>query len=146
MSTEFIFPDWLPREPTPPFPPADDHRVEGPVNRFIAAKQATLFDAPDAFYRLEGGDAVEGEPAITQRLQDLRTAALDLARDHGERDALGPRLDAHIDEAMDGIGRHVAAQHKVFQRNTLTARQALIRRAAELEPDNDDKITGLAEA
>jgi hypothetical protein len=146
MSTGFIFPDWLPREPTPSSPPPDDHRVEGLVNRFIAAKQATLFDAPDAFYRLEGGDAVEGEPAITQRLQDLRTAALDLARDQGERDALGPRLDAHIDEAMDGIGRHVAAQHKVFQRNTLTARQALIRRAAELEPNNDDKITGLAEA
>ena len=93
MSTEFIFPDWLPREPTPPSPPADDHRVEGLVNRFIAAKQATLFEAPDAFYRLEGGDAVEGEPAIRQRLQDLRTAALELARDQGERDALGPRLD-----------------------------------------------------
>ena len=33
-----------------------------------------------------------------------------LARDDGERAALAPRLDAHIDDAMDGIGRHVAAQ------------------------------------
>src|SRR6185437_2333934 len=70
---------------------------------------------------------------------------LEQARDD-ERAALGPRLDAHIDDAMDGIGRHVAAQRLVFQRNTLGTRQALIRRAAELEHDNDDKIAGLAEA
>ena len=47
---------------------------------------------------------------------------------------------------MDGIDRHVEEQRLVFQRNTLGTRQALIRRAAELEHDNDDKITGLAEA
>jgi hypothetical protein len=58
MSTEFVFPDWLPREPVPPPPPVDDHRVEGLVNRFIAAKQEALFGAPDAFYRREGGDAL----------------------------------------------------------------------------------------
>src|SRR4051812_44699750 len=146
MSTEFIYPDWLPREPVPPPPPVDDLRVEGLVNRFIAAKQEALFTAPDAFYRLEGGDALEAQPALAQRLQDLRTATLDLARDDSERAALGPRLDAHIDEAMDGIDRHVAAQRTVFHRRTLAERQTLIRRAAELEHDNDGKIAGLAEA
>src|SRR6185437_10157659 len=70
---------------------------------------------------------------------------LEQARDD-ERAALGPRLDAHIDDAMDGIGRHVEAQRLVFQRNTLATRQALIRRAAQLEHDNDGKIAGLAEA
>src|SRR5262249_58896749 len=92
MSAEFIIPDWLRREPTPPSPPVDPHRVESLVNRFIAAKQHMLFDAPDAFYRLDGVDAVDGGPVIGQRLQDLRAAILDLARDDGERDALGPLL------------------------------------------------------
>jgi hypothetical protein len=76
----------------------------------------------------------------------VRTATLDLARDDGERAALVPRVDAHIDEAMDGIGRHVAAQRKVWQRQVISERQTLIRRAAELEYDNDDKIGGLADA
>jgi len=146
MSVKFEIPEWLGEQPAAPLPPVDDHRVEGLVNRFITAKQEALFTAPDAFYRREGGDAVGGAPAIAQRLKDLRGAMLDQAGDDGERAALGPRLDAHIDEAMDGIGRHVAAQRTVFQRSTLAERQRLIRRAAELEPDNDDKIAGLAEA
>ncbi len=127
-------------------PPVDDHRVEGLVNGFIAGKQDALFNAPDAYYRTEGADAVDGAPAITQRLQDLRKATLDQARDDGERAALAPRLDAHLDDAMDGIGRHVAAQQTVRQRQIIATRQALIQHAAQLEHDNDDKIAGLAEA
>src|SRR4051812_562076 len=145
MSTEFTFPDWLPREPVPPPPPVDDHRVEGLVNRFIAAKQEALFGAPDAFYRQEGADAVDGAPAIAERLQALRAATLEQARDDGERAALGPRLDAHIEDAMDGIDRHVGKQHKAWQRQVISERQTLIRRAAELEHDNDGKIGGLAD-
>src|SRR5579883_2622492 len=148
MSKTFEIPDWLLREspPSPPPPPVDDHRVEDLVNGFIAGKQVALFDAPDAYYRTEGADAVDGAPAITQRLQDLRNAALDQARDDGERAALAPRLDAHLDDAMDGIRRHVAAQQTVRQRGIIATRQALIQRAAQLEHDNDDKIAGLAEA
>ncbi|HLG47921.1 MAG TPA: hypothetical protein VKY24_16885, partial [Reyranella sp.] len=148
MSKTIEIPDWLLREspPSPPPPPVDDHRVEGLVNGFIAGKQVALFDAPDAYYRTEGADAVDGAPAITQRLQDLRNAALDQARDDGERAALAPRLDAHLDDAMDGIRRHVAAQQTVRQRGIIATRQALIQRAAQLEHDNDDKIAGLAEA
>jgi hypothetical protein len=116
------------------------------VNHFIAGKQEALFTAPDAFYRLEGAEAVEGQPAINDRLQALRSATLDLARDDSERAALGPRLDLHIDDAKDGIDRHVAEQRRVYQRQVVSRRQALIQRAAELEHDNDDKIMGLAEA
>jgi hypothetical protein len=117
MSSRFIFPDeWL-SEPTPqPLPEVDDHRVEGLVNRFIAGKQEALHLAPDAFYRQERADAVDGAPAIAQRLQTLRTATLEQARDDGERAALGPRLDLHIEDA------------------------------AEFEHDNDGKIGGLADA
>jgi hypothetical protein len=146
MSTAFEFPEWLVQAPPPTTPSVDDHRVEALVNRFIAGKQDALFTAPDAFYRREGADAVEGRPAIADRLQALRAATLDLARDDGERAALAPRLDLHIDDAMDGIDRHVAEQRRVHQRQVISERQALIRRAAELEHDNDDKITGLAEA
>jgi hypothetical protein len=62
----FEIPDWTlpPPEPvsapaTPPPDPmvareekiANDARVEQAVNRFLTAKQAALFEAPDAFYR-----------------------------------------------------------------------------------------------
>ena len=146
MSTEFQIPEWLLSAPPPPAPPADDHRIEGMVNHFIAGKQEALFTAPDAFYRLEGDDAIQGQPAINDRLQALRTATLDLARDDSERAALGPRLDLHLDDAADGIDRHVAEQRRVYQRQVVAQRQTLIQRSAELEHDNDTKILGLAEA
>jgi hypothetical protein len=71
-------------------------------------------------------DAVDGRSAIADRLQALRAATLDLARDDGERAALGPRLDLHIDDATDGIDRHVAEQRRVYQRQVVSERQALI--------------------
>jgi hypothetical protein len=146
MSTAFEIPEWLLTAPAPPAPPADDHRIEGMVNHFIAGKQEALFTAPDGFYRLRGADAIQGQPAINDRLQALRAATLGLARDDSERAALGPRLDLHIDDAADGIDRHIAEQRRVYQRQVVSQRQALIQRAAELEHDNDAKIMGLAEA
>ena len=146
MSTVFQLPEWFAAAEPPPSPPVDDHRVEALVNRFIAGKQEALFTAPDAFYRLSGGDALDEAPATVQRLNDLKTSVLAQARDYGERAALGPRLDLHIDDANDGIDRHVAKQRLVHQRQILSDRQALILRAAQLEHDNDDKIAGLAEA
>ena len=85
MAAPFEIPEWLLPEPSssPPPPPVDDHRVEGLVNGFIAGKQDALFDAPDAFYRQQGRDAVDGAPAIVQRLQDLRLATLARARAAG---------------------------------------------------------------
>ena len=147
MGTPFQIPEWLfQSSPPPPPEPVDDHRLEGLVNRFIAGKQEALFTAPDAFYRLQADDAVQGRPAIAQRLLDLRAETLDQARNASERAALDPRLDLHLDDAMDGIDRHVAEQRRVHHRQIVAQRQALIQRAAELEHDNDNKILGLAEA
>ncbi len=116
---EFAFPAWAPTAPPPPppeVPEVDRHRIEGLVNGFIAAKQDALFGAPDAFYRRTGADAVEGVPAITKRLSGLRDATLDQANDDHERAALGPRLDAHMADALDGIGRHVTQQRDARNR------------------------------
>jgi hypothetical protein len=170
MSAEFIIPDWMtPAEPPPQSQPdtadVDPHRVEALVNRFIAAKQDALFAAPNAYYRHEGDVAVQLLPHITNRLHGLKDELLlqplpyypqspdGLAPQNliqpltdGERAALGERIDAHIADAMDGINRHVTAQREVFNKQIVSERQALIRRAAELEHDNDDKLAGLAEA
>src|SRR5260370_11478116 len=102
---DFAFPAWAPEAPPPPpeVPEVDPHRIEGLVNGFIAAKQDVLFAAPDAFYRRTGADAVESVPAITARLSGLRDATLEQASDDSERQALGPRLDAHMADALDGI-------------------------------------------
>jgi hypothetical protein len=146
MSFEVDFPVWAEPVPQPEAPPADDHRVEDLVNRFIAGKQEALFDAPDAYYRTTGSDAVGGAPAVIDRLNGLRDATLEQARDGGERAALGPRLDLHIDDARSGIDRYVARRQEEVTRQTIAERQRLIQRAAEREHDNDDKIDGLAEA
>ena len=146
MRTALQIPEWFPVAEAPLPSPVDDYRIEAMVNGFIAGKQEALFTAPDAFYRLQAADAVQGRPAIAQRLMDLQTATLDQARDDAERAALARRLDLHLDDAMDGIDRHVAGQRRVHQRQIVSQRQALIQRAAELEHDNDDKIAGLAEA
>ena len=149
MSVPFEIPDWV-IDTSPPQPPdtsdVDPHRVEDLVNRFIAAKQEALFLAPGAYYRTTGGDAVDGAPGILDRLNGLKQATLDAANDDSTRFVLGPRLDAHLDDAGDGLTRHVAAQRDVFNRQTIAERQRLIQRAAQLEHDNDDKLAGLAEA
>src|SRR5690348_9203206 len=113
MSSRFIIPDWMPRaEPPPPPPPADPFRVEHLVNQFIDAKHDALFTAPDAYYRTTGIDAIDGVPAILDRLNAARDGMLDQARHDGERQALGERLDDHLVEAMQGIERHATAQRE----------------------------------
>jgi hypothetical protein len=51
-------------DPSPDTSAVDPHRVEDLVNRSIAGKQNALFDAPDAYYRTTGADAVDGAPGI----------------------------------------------------------------------------------
>ncbi len=149
MSPAFAFPDWAAQsDPPPPSPPpaVDPHRIGDLVNGFIAAKQDALFDAPDAFYRQSGGDAVAGADGVARRLADLRDATLGRAVDDGERQALKTQLDAQFDDALDGIDRHVSRERDVHRRQILTERQRLIGRAAELEHNNDAKLVGLADA
>ena len=93
------------------------------VNRFIAGKQEALFTAPDAFYRLEGAEALQGRPTIAHRLLALRTATLEQARNDSERSALDGRLDLQLDDAMDGIDRHVTEQrHCINGRSSRNAK------------------------
>lgn len=147
MSIEFDIPaEWMDTPTRAPSPEADPHRIEGLVNGFIAAKQDALFNAPDAFYRMAGTNAVDGAPTVLDRLSGLRDTVLEQARDDGERALLGPRLDLHIDDARDGIDRHVAGQRDAVNRQIISERQKLIQRAAVLEHSNDDKLDGLAEA
>ena len=72
---EFLIPEGAMPSPAPPLPDpmaareekiADDTRVEQSLNRFIAGKQAALFEAPDAFYRAQGEDAIHAAPVATQ--------------------------------------------------------------------------------
>src|ERR1700689_2149131 len=78
---EFLIPEGaMPSPAPPPVDPmaareekiADDTRVEQSLNRFITGKQAALFEAPDAFYRAQGEDAIHAAPVATQKLDDLR--------------------------------------------------------------------------
>jgi hypothetical protein len=57
-----------------------------------------------------------------------------------------PQLDPHLDDAGDGIDRHVAVQRDALTRQIISERQRLIQRAATFGPNNDDKLAGLAEA
>jgi hypothetical protein len=148
MSADFAFPDWwasAPEPPPPAPPPVDADRIEGQVNRFIAAKQDALHDAPDAFLRRTGADAVDGAPGVIARLSQVRDTMLDQASNDQERAALGPRLAANLAVAQDHINRHVAEQRDVLARQTIAERQALILQAAELK-QNEDALGSLAEA
>jgi hypothetical protein len=73
----FIIPAGAPPLPAPPPPDpriaredkiANDTRVESELNHFIAAKQDALFNAPDAFYRTQGRDAIDAVPVATRTL------------------------------------------------------------------------------
>src|SRR5580658_8635614 len=133
MSIQFQMPDpadAVPTDTSPDTSAVDPHQVESLVNGFIANKQAALFDSSDAYYRTSGADAVNGAPTVVNQLNTLRQATLNSAGDDATRAALEPRLDAHLDDALDGIARHVETQRDVFHRQTLADRQSLIQRAA----------------
>src|SRR5690242_666664 len=123
---QFAFPDWAAQPEPPPLPPppppVDPHRVGDLVNGFIAAKHDALFDAPDAFYRQTGGDAVAAAPAVGQRLRDLRDATLEQAAHDGERQALQVQLDAQLTDALVGIDRHVSRERDAQSREILARR------------------------
>src|SRR5258708_4562662 len=91
---EFSFPPEWANAPPPQLPDVDPDRIEGLQNGFLAATHEALHNAPDAFFRKAGQDAVEAVPAVQERLSQLRDATLEGAKDEGERAALAPRLGA----------------------------------------------------
>jgi hypothetical protein len=98
--SSFRLPDWLPQAPPPPpRPPVDDRRIENLLNGCIAGRHDALLTAPDAFYRREGGAAIEAQPGIVRRLQELRTATLEQARDDDER---GGHAWPHSQDGVSG--------------------------------------------
>src|SRR5258708_1625790 len=142
---EFSFPPEWATAPPPQLPDVDPDRIEGLQNGFLAATHEALHNAPDAFFRKAGQDAVEAVPAVQERLSQLRDATLEGAKDEGERAALAPRLDAQLVNVQVAIDRHVAEQKEVRNRQIALERHALIERAAEIEP-NAAMLPALAEA
>src|SRR5215831_257931 len=127
MADFYVPPEWV-NLPPPELPDVDPDRIEGLQNGFLAATQDALQTAPDAFYRKTGEDAVEGLPALQERLSQLRDAALGQTKDEGERAALAPRLEANLTSLHYGIDRHVAEQKLVRNRQIISDRQALTQR------------------
>jgi hypothetical protein len=75
---------------------ADNTRAEEALNGFIAAKQAALFEAPGAYYRTQGSDAINAAPTILETLSRLRDDSLDGLANDAQRKRLGSALDAHL--------------------------------------------------
>jgi len=125
---------------------ADDTRVEQALNRFIAGKQHALFEAPDAFYRAEGEDAIHAAPVATRKLDALRRDLVDgLANDY-QRRRLGAALDAQKALVRDGMARHVAEQSLAWQRGVARDRIALLTREAALHHNDIDLVDTLGHA
>ena len=152
----FDIPDWAQAAPDPAPPPdpvvtceekiADDTRVEQSLNRFIAGKQAVLFEAPDAFYRAQGEDAIHAAPGMVQKLDALRRDLLDRLGNDTQRRRLGDALDAQMQLAREGIARHVAEQSLAWQRAVAQDRIALLTREAALHHNDDGLIDSLGHA
>ena len=125
---------------------ADTTRAEEALNGFIAAKQHALFEAPDAFYRTEGSDAVHAAPAIFDTLSKLRDDHLAGLANDAQRNRLTPALDAHLDLARDDITRHVAEQSLAWQRRVAQDRIAILQKEAAYHHNDDDRIDAIGEA
>ena len=158
MST-FEIPDWaMPRDADAPPPPppdpaalreqqiADTTRAEQGLNQFIAGKQSALFEAPDAFYRAQGEDAIHAAPVATQKLDDLRRDLLDRLGNDTQRQRLGDALDAQMQLTREGMARHVAEQSLAWQRQTAQDRIALLAKEASYHHNDDDLIDSLGHA
>ena len=152
--TNFDFSGIPDAPPPPPIDPmvaredkiANDTRVESELNRFIAAKQDALFTAPDAYYRKQGVDAVDGAPQAIQHLHEIKDTLLDSLANDYQRKRLGAALDAQMTVAGDGIARHVSEQSQVWQRQTALDRIDLLAKETALHHSDDDLIDMLGAA
>jgi hypothetical protein len=125
---------------------ADTTRAEQGLNQFLAAKQNMLFDAPDAFYRQQGEDAIHATPVTTQKLDDLRNDLLDRLGNDAQRNRLRNALDAQMELTRDGMSRHVAEQSEAWQRQVAQDRIALLTKEAAHHHNDDELIDALGHA
>jgi hypothetical protein len=152
----FEIPDWAmptPEAPPPPDPMvareqqiADTTRAEQGLNQFLAAKQSALFEAPDAFYRQQGEDAIHAAPVATQKLDELRRDLLDRLGNDTQRQRLGDALDAQMHLAREGMARHVAEQSLAWQRGVAQDRIALLAKEAAHHHNDGELIDALGHA
>ncbi len=119
---------------------ADNTRAEQSLNQFLAAKQNLLFEAPDAFYRQQGEDAIHAALVTTQKLDELRTDLLDRLGNDAQQDRLNQALDAQMELTRGDMSRHVAEQSLAWQRKTAQDRIALLTKEAAYHDNDDDRI------
>jgi len=151
---EFLIPDGPMLPPAPPPDPmvareekiADDTRVEQALNQFLTAKQGALFDAPDAFYRTQGEDAIHAAPVVTKNLDQLRSDLVDGLGNDYQRQRLGNALDAQMRLTRDGMARHVAEQSLAWQRGVAQDRIALLTKEAAQHHNDTDLVDALGHA
>lgn len=138
--SNFVYPEWqLPPDYHKPPPPPDPEtqveintRVDDALNRFMAASHKALYSEPDAYFRLQGRDAVDGLPAITGLLAELKKQTLAGVRSDLVRQPLQQRLAGRIELDEHDIDRHFRQQKKAWRRGVLDDRIELIRQRAGL--------------
>ncbi len=115
---------------------ANDTRVQDFNNQFITRVQQTLRTGPDAYYKLEGADAIKGAEAVTDKLATFKDQLLQQAPNDYQRQKLGPILDAHFASAKHEIARHVARQQQAYERSVHTSAIEVAGREAISNPEN----------
>lgn len=153
---QFMFPDWPTPNPEPAPSPdpamireqniADATRAEEGLNQFLAARRDALFEAPDAFYRTQGSDAIHAAPAILSTLAQLKDQSLDALANDNQRSRLGAALDAHLQLDREDITRHVAEQSLAWQRRTAQDRIDELTKTAALHHNDNGLVDAIASA
>jgi len=124
----------------------NEARVQDLNNQFIGQQQKLLYTAPDAFYRKQGADAITGAPDATQQLLDLQKGLIDQTSNEYQKQRLTGILNSHVNEATNGISRHVATQSIEWQKNVTQGKQDLVVNQARLDNGDWEKVDGLAGA
>lgn len=123
---------------------ANEARVQDLANGFMSGTQFTLYTDKDAFYRKRGQEAINGAQSATDRLIELKKDALGLAANEYQKQRLSKIIDAQLNDATNGISRHVAQQSVEWQKTVAQGRQQLLNNQAALDFPDAEKIDVLA--
>jgi len=139
-------------EPPPPSDPDPNAAViDGTLaqalnNDFIARQQQLLHDGPDAFYQMQGADALAAAPGVLDQLGGLRNRLLDTTTSSRQRQILSQALDNHLIASKASVARHVAQQTSTWRDATAQNRLALLQKQAGFDYGNPDSIANYADA